>query len=231
MNVQFRLPSKMTGLAVAHAITAYDSISSELVSEFEIPLGLDSLAVKIAEVDEDDPFGALSYPLGERQLVALRFIFGLQSSLTNAEFFFEPWERQEEYKNLKTANLFAKLKEVSFNEAIRRHSTSINERELTVPTLRLLSESPTGFLTTTELKSRLTEKLRPTGSDAELLASRSDTHFAQKVRNMVSNRWRPYSFINKGYAIYNEEKHGLRITEAGREVLRQLDWYGRQRRH
>lgn len=231
MNLQFRLPPRMADLAVSHAVTAYDPGSDELLREFEVPPGLDSLARKIAEVEEDDPSGALSYPLVESQLTAFRFIFGLRPLLTNAEFFFEPWHRQAERLHPRTTRLFADLNDVGLGRPQRNISERINERELAIPTLRLLAKSPTDFLTTTDLKSQLTEILRPVGTDAKLLASRSDTHFAQKVRNMVSNRFQPYSFIKKGYAVYVSAQRGLRITERGHELLRHLDWYGRTKRH
>ena len=230
MNVQFRLPPKMADLAVTHAVTAYDPGSDELLHEFEIPPGLDTLAMKIAEVEVDDPFGALSYPLAEGQLTAFRFVFGFKPLSTTAEYFFEPWQRQAERLNPRTSRLFANLNDVGLGRSRSDIAAPITERELTVPTLRLLGKSPIGFLTTSDLRSQLTKIFRPAGTDAKLLASRSDARFAQKVRNMVSNRFRPYSFINKGYAVYHEDKRGLRITERGHEILRHLDWYGRTKR-
>ena len=228
MNVLFSPPPRAPDLAVAHAITAYDRSSDSLVHEFEIPLSLDELAMKIAEVEEDDPFGALSYPLADRQMTAFKFIFGVRSSPSNALFYFEPWTRHESRVPPDAGRLFSRLKEVGLKPSRLGASGPINERELTIPTLRLLSEAPQGFRSTTDLKNELVRRLQPVGRDAKLLASRNDTHFAQKVRNMVSNRFAHYSFIRRGYASYDQVLSGLTITDRGRGILSDLDKYGRR---
>jgi hypothetical protein len=230
MNVQFRPPQRLTGLAVVHAITSYAMDTDQLLQEFEIPLSLDGLAMKIAEVDADDPFGACSYPLVDSQVAAFRFVFGMPILQGGGIFYFEPWAKPAHTLPPRKARLLAALRDVGPQPSERRLLGPINERDLTVPTLRLLAATPSGFLATSDIKRELTRRLQPTGRDANLLPGRSDTHFAQKLRNMISNRARCYSFISKGYASYLPEAQGLRITERGRDVLRDLDRYGQAQR-
>ena len=93
----------------------------------------------------------------------------------------------------------------------------IAETDLVVPTLRLASERPNGEITTSNLIEELTELFQPSGQDAEIMAGRNDTHFSQKVRNLVSHKDRPSSFIANGYAEYTGS--GVRITDQGRQLL------------
>lgn len=96
----------------------------------------------------------------------------------------------------------------------------ITERDLIVPALRLASERANGEISTTDLIIELTELFQPSGRDAELIEGRNDTHFSQKVRNMISHRNQPSSFIANGYAEYTGD--GIRITEQGRQLLKNL---------
>lgn len=96
----------------------------------------------------------------------------------------------------------------------------ITENDLIAPALRLASERANGEISTTDLIVELTKLFEPSGRDAEIMAGRNDTHFSQKVRNMVSHRNQPSSFIANGYAEYTGD--GVRITEQGRQLLRNL---------
>ena len=98
----------------------------------------------------------------------------------------------------------------------------IKESDLVVPTLRLLSEAPDGFLTTADLIAELEKVFNPSGHDAQQIVGRNDTLFNQKVRTMISHRKMESSFIAHGYASYQKEARGLRITTAGREFLFKL---------
>lgn len=51
---------------------------------------------------------------------------------------------------------------------------------------------------------------------------RSDTYFSQKVRNLISHRKAPTSFIANGYAEHDEKRNGIQITEAGRKLLQTI---------
>lgn len=89
-----------------------------------------------------------------------------------------------------------------------------SERDLIVPVLELLDAQP-GGLTTSDLIERLTELLEPDGHDAEILANRQDTHFSQKVRNLVSHRT-----MERGDLWTYDEGDGIhRITPPGRSHL------------
>lgn len=96
----------------------------------------------------------------------------------------------------------------------------IREGDLVLPTLRLASERPNGEISTGDLIFELTEVFRPSGQDAEIIQGRLDTYFSQKVRNLISHRGNPTSFIANGYAEYTGD--GIRITERGRNLLADL---------
>ena len=85
----------------------------------------------------------------------------------------------------------------------------ISEQQLVLPALYLMIKSPDGIVTTSELISKLTTIMHPTGIDAEILAGRKDTYFSQKVRNLKSHD----TLVKNGYAIdYND---GFKITKTG----------------
>lgn len=96
----------------------------------------------------------------------------------------------------------------------------ITETDLVVPSLRLASERQNGEISTSDLIDELTELFQPSGHDAELIANRNDTHFSQKVRNLISHRTASTSFIANGYADYTGD--GIRITDQGRNLLGSL---------
>lgn len=93
----------------------------------------------------------------------------------------------------------------------------IKERDTYLPTLRLLSEAPDGFLSTTDLIAALTDHFKPVGEDAEILSSRGDTRFSQIVRNVVSHATSAPNPIKKGWVV--RSSRGLKITPEGREYL------------
>ncbi len=63
----------------------------------------------------------------------------------------------------------------------------ISEKELVLPALLCMVQSPRKTLSTSQLLKELTEMLRPTGQDAEILNNRGDTKFSQKVRNALGS--------------------------------------------
>lgn len=77
-------------------------------------------------------------------------------------------------------------------------------------------------MSTSDLIASLSELFTPSGQDADILMGRKDTYFSQKVRNMISHRDQPSSFIHGGLAHY--EDHGLRISADGRSTLRALSF-------
>jgi len=94
------------------------------------------------------------------------------------------------------------------------------ESDLVLPALRFMAERKDGFIITSELISELEGLFNPTGKDAEIIEGRSDTHFSQKVRNLVSHK--TSNFIANGFAEHDSKRHGLKITDAGRELLKKL---------
>src|SRR5437667_7110475 len=91
----------------------------------------------------------------------------------------------------------------------------ISETDLILPALYVINREPQ--VTTSQLIPILEELLNPTGKDAEILKNRRDTHFSQKVRNLVSHR----TLKKLGYATYSKlGKSGTyTITDRGKEVL------------
>lgn len=88
-----------------------------------------------------------------------------------------------------------------------------SENDLIFPTLQILSQELHKGLSTTQLIKRLTEKLNPTGRDAEIIKGRKDTYFSQKVRNLKSHN----TLENKGLAVYMSGYWA--ITSKGRQYL------------
>ncbi len=88
------------------------------------------------------------------------------------------------------------------------------ESELIIPALTLLEKNRNG-LTTADLIRLLTEAMHPAGIDAELLEGRNDTHFSQKVRNLVGSH---RNLEGKELATFDQ---GIsRITRKGLAYLR-----------
>jgi hypothetical protein len=92
--------------------------------------------------------------------------------------------------------------------------TQYSEPELVLPALALLDRSPAG-LTTSDLIRELTMILKPDGLDAKILAGRNDTHFSQKVRNLVSHQ----TLEGPGLETYDPARQHHSITPAGRRYL------------
>lgn len=99
----------------------------------------------------------------------------------------------------------------------------VKEGDLIVPALRLLSEAPDGFMSTSDLIAALEQYFAPEGADAEILAGRHDTHFSQKVRNLVSHRGASTGMEARGLAVYSDANEGWSITQAGRDFLGTAD--------
>ena len=93
--------------------------------------------------------------------------------------------------------------------------TTLRERDLLIPALRCIEVG--GEITTTQLIDCLRELLQPTGEDAEILATRRDDKFSQKVRNLVSHE----ALTRRHWATYERRgRNGYwKLTDAGRSVL------------
>lgn len=223
MNALLKIQSPPSAARVAHSVMAYDRLSDGLVHELPIPLFLDTLALKIADVPADDKYGALAYPLHDRAADTFRFLLGLPVNHTNYQYFLEPTDGflpQNDPEKLEAVQIMAEV--TPYARYARSGNARISERELVLPTLQLLAKRNTGRMKTSDLVSALTDVFTPSGRDAMLLRGRSDTHFSQKVRNLVSNRHQPYSFIRRGLAQYEAQSNGLRITDKGRSTVHSL---------
>jgi predicted HNH restriction endonuclease len=87
--------------------------------------------------------------------------------------------------------------------------TRIKESQLVLPALYLMAQSGSGIISTSELITKITEVMRPTGVDAQILDGRSDTHFSQKVRNLKSHN----TLERQNYATNYED--GFKLTQHG----------------
>lgn len=92
-----------------------------------------------------------------------------------------------------------------------------SESELIIPTLNLLLEYEAKGLTTSELIKILMDQLDLSEDDLKTLSGRSDTHFSQKVRNLVSHD----TLLKKDLITYKKQKPSglLKITEDGKKYL------------
>ena len=99
---------------------------------------------------------------------------------------------------------------------------SITEGQIRDAALRALVIAPGGFLTTQDLILVLEKDFKPTGTDAKILDNRSDTHFSQKVRNLVSHRDQNTSLEVRGLATYSPTREGWEISTAGRNHVAAL---------
>ncbi len=221
MNVVLKVQPPPDAAEIAHSVIAYDRATEELDLELPIPLFLDTLALKIASVPPEDKYGAVSYPMNARAVGTFRFLLGLDVNMSKREYFLEP--------TIGHATSFGRQKLTAVElltqgtprpRYARTDKPRISERELVVPTLRLLDDSHSGWMSTSDLIAGMTKLFLPSGQDAEILEGRSDTYFSQKVRNMISHRGQPSSFIGKGLAYYKER--GLQISDEGRSVVRAL---------
>lgn len=93
---------------------------------------------------------------------------------------------------------------------------SITEAEIRAAALAELAKAPSGRLMTSQLIDLLTDRMSPTGHDAEVATNRGDTYFSQKVRNLVSHRDAGTGLQAKGLAIYNADDESWTITDEGR---------------
>ena len=221
MNVLLRVQPLPDAAKIAHSVMAYDRATEELDLELPIPLFLDTLALKIARVPPDDKYGALSYPLDTGAVDSFRFLLGLDVDMSKREYFLESTVGHVASFGPRKLEAVELLTQVTPRPRYARTETPrISERELVVPTLRLLDDGNRGWMATSDVIARLTELFAPAGQDAEILEGRSDTYFSQKVRNMISHRDQASSFIHRGLAHY--ERRGLRISDAGRSTVRAL---------
>jgi hypothetical protein len=221
MNVLLRVQQPPDAAKIAHSVMAYDRVTEELDLELPIPLFLDTLALKIARVPPEDKYGALSYPLEARAVDTFRFLLGLDVNMSKREYFLESTVGHVTSFGPRKLQAVELLTQVTPRPRYTRtEKPRISERELVVPTLRLLDDGNRGWMATRDIIARLTELLAPSGQDAEILEGRRDTHFSQKVRNMIIHRDQPSSFIHRGLAHY--EQHGLRISDEGRSTVRAL---------
>jgi hypothetical protein len=207
MKALLKTPQPLDAAKIAHSVIAYDRATEELALELPIPLFLDTLAVKIARVPPEDKYGALSYLLDARAVDIFRFLLGLNVDMSNRDYFLEPtigYATSFGASKLEAVELLTKV--TPHPRYSRTEKPGISERELVVPTLRLLDDGPGGWMAESDIIARLTKLFSPSGQDTEILEGRGDTYFSQKVQ--------------RGLAHY--EQHALRISNQGRSAVRAL---------
>jgi hypothetical protein len=221
MNVLLKVRPPPDAAKIAHSVIAYDRATDEMDLELPIPLFLDTLAVKIARVPPEDKYAALSYLLEAKAVDTFRFLLGLDVDMLKREYFLESTVGHATGFGPRKLEAVELLTRVTPRPSYARtEKPRVSERELVVPTLRLLDDTDRGWMATSDIITRLTELFVPSGQDAAILDGREDTYLSQKVRNMVSHRDQPSSFIHWGLAHY--ERDGLRISDPGRSTVRAL---------
>lgn len=222
MNVLPKIEPPLPDAAkIVHSVMAYDRATEELDLELPISLFLDTLALKIARVPPEDKYGALSYLLEARAVDTFRFLLGLDVDMSKREYFLEPTVGHVTSFGPRKLEAVEPLTQLTPRPRYARtEKPRISERELVVPTLRLLDDRDRGWMATSDIIAHLTELFAPSGQDAEILGGRNHTYFSQKVRNIISRRDQPSSFIHQGLAHY--ERHGLQISGQGRSTVRAL---------
>ncbi len=92
----------------------------------------------------------------------------------------------------------------------------ITESELVLPSLYLMNMN-NGSITTSELIEKLRLIMKPSGEDLEMLSSRNDDKFSQKVRNLRAHD----AFERTGYAKYSGalRNSAVTISPAGKKHL------------
>ena len=139
MNVLLKVQASPDAAEIAHSVIAYDRVTEEVDQELPIPLFLDTLALKIAHVPPEDKYGALSYPLEPRAVETFRFLLGFDVDMSKREYFLESTAGHVTRfgsKKLKAVELLTQL--TPHPRYMRTGKPRISERELVVPTLRLL---------------------------------------------------------------------------------------------
>ena len=96
------------------------------------------------------------------------------------------------------------------------------EQQIRDETCRELLHVPGQTLTTSELIESLSKRLAPTGQDSRILLNRNDTHFSQKVRNIVSHRNQRTGLVARSIADYNKDEESWTLTETGCEYASSL---------
>lgn len=90
------------------------------------------------------------------------------------------------------------------------------EEEIRNAAMKQLLAQPGSRATTSKLIDLLTDKMSPTGRDAEIAYGRSDTYFSQKVRNLVSHRNQGTGLQARGLADYDHDDESWTLTKSGR---------------
>lgn len=93
------------------------------------------------------------------------------------------------------------------------------ESDVIVPVLRVLGETPNGYLPTGEVRKRVKATINLTGEDLRPLTNRPDTRIDQIIRNLKSHRKVPGNPFFEG--LLRDVPRGYALTERGRQRLSQ----------
>jgi hypothetical protein len=157
MNILLKVQPPPAAAEIAHSIMAYDRSTEDLDLELPIPLFLDTLALKIARVPPEDKYGALSYLLDARAVDTFRFLLGLDVDMLKREYLLESTVGHATTFGPRKLEAVELLTQVTPRPRYARTAKPrISERELVVPTLRLLDDSNRGWMATSDVIAHLT---------------------------------------------------------------------------
>jgi hypothetical protein len=95
-----------------------------------------------------------------------------------------------------------------------------SEGQIGLATLQILSSSPMGEASLTDVKRKIPDMIALSTKDKAQSPTRANEQiWEQQVRNLVSHRTAEGNIFAEGFAVYEEGKP-LRITEAGRQHLK-----------
>nr|WP_294508999.1 hypothetical protein [uncultured Rhodopila sp.] len=139
MIVPLKVKTLPAAARIEHSVTTYDCATEESDLDLPIPLFLDTLALKIGGVPPEDPYGALSWPMGPGAVDIFRFLLGLEVDMVKREYFIEPtagFASNFGAGKLEAVDVLARV--TPRPRYAREGEPGISERELVFPMLRLL---------------------------------------------------------------------------------------------
>ena len=90
------------------------------------------------------------------------------------------------------------------------------EVDVVLPVLRVLIDTDTGTLRTTEIRERVRDSIRLTPDDLAPLRNRQDQRIDQTIRNLKSHKNVPGNPFYEG--LLRDVPRGYAITDRGRQV-------------
>jgi hypothetical protein len=220
MNVALKVDRRPEVLTVEHSVMAYDRSTDELVGDWPVPLCLDSLALKIAGVPEDDVRGAVSYPLNKQQTDVFGLLLGVEPPQANREYFLESTHGLDPAFGPAKIGALEILSGVVVGPKATRGS--LTQGELVVPTLCVLDACEPASIQSPELARRLVALLKGIGSSSPKGPTEPPRQFAEKIIALVTDVPLRNLLVLRGLASFDPPDCKLNISPEGHTVIQAL---------